>query len=123
MGLILNRPTTVTIGQATEGDPTFAKWADEPLYLGGDVNDNMLTALHPHGDIPGSTRVFEGVFVGGDMAYATRLIEQGQAKPGDFRFFVRAAGWGPGQLSGELKRGVWWGAASSASLVLKHCIQ
>eukprot|EP00959_Pyramimonas_sp_CCMP1952_P338155 7081570-Pyramimonas_sp.AAC.1 len=57
------------------------------------------------------------------MESAKALVEAGEAKPEEFKFFARYAGWGPGQLQSEVERDVWYVAASAKELVLKPVIK
>ena len=45
-------------------------------------------------------------------------VSQGLARPDEFKFFTRYAGWGPGQLENECAQGVWYPVAASHDVVL-----
>lgn len=47
------------------------------------------------------------------------LVQEGAAKPEDFRFFFKYAAWAPGQLEAEMESGCWCAVRSSLDLVLK----
>jgi len=73
-----------------------------------------------HG-IPGlrnATEVSDGIYYGGSE-HAMSLVQEGAAKPEDFRFFFKYAAWAPGQLENEMESGCWCSVRSSLDLVLK----
>lgn len=45
-GFILNRPTELTLGQLVAADTLLPEFADNPLYLGGDVGSDTMHFLH-----------------------------------------------------------------------------
>ena len=64
MGLIINRPTGITLNDVIPGLVT-----DEqiPLFLGGPVDCDMLFYLHTLGDIIHDSRpVMPGLYIGGE---------------------------------------------------------
>jgi len=69
-----------------------------------------------------SLEIRPGIFLGG-MESAMQLVNEGNSDPKEYKFFARYAGWGPGQLEAEVKRGTWYCAACAKELVLKPVIQ
>jgi hypothetical protein len=65
-----------------------------------------------------ATEVSDGIFYGGSE-HAMSLVQEGAAKPEDFRFFFKYAAWAPGQLEAEMESGCWCAVRSSLDLVLK----
>jgi putative AlgH/UPF0301 family transcriptional regulator len=51
---------------------------------------------------------------------AKRLVQVGAAQPTDFWVFMGYAGWGPGQLMGELDRKSWYMVATDSQTLLKE---
>ncbi len=106
MGVIVNRITGVTLGQA------LPDWAELDrrkhfLFLGGPVQLTGLTYLHSAGASGGPTLwSFDGVRGGVDAPALRRLLEQDMPVDG-LRVYLGYAGWGPGQLSSELERDDW----------------
>jgi putative transcriptional regulator len=98
-GLILNRPAEV------EGLPF-------PVYAGGPCQAPGLLMLHGHPDWvkpeveSPQSQILPGVFLG-DSSCVSRVSEAGEGEALRYRIFVGYAGWGPGQLEGELARGAW----------------
>ena len=93
-GLVLNRPTTDRVADVLT-DSLPAALADEPLYLGGPVQPQKLSCL-----VAGGTTghlVLPGLCLTHSLAGLTDRA----------RFYAGYAGWGPGQLDGELERQAW----------------
>ena len=115
LGVIINRPTPFSLDGGEQIPPAFRNRGS--VNFGGDVQGNAI--LHTAADLPGAKELIPGVFVGGSLDEAGRQVESGQQKLDDFRFFVGACGWGPGQLVSELARGgAWYCAACSPELLL-----
>jgi len=119
MGIILNRPTQYDMGQVTDQAGPFES---NPVYFGGDVGDGAVSLIHGRRDVTNSLEIRPGLYLGG-MDCAKQMVTDGQAKPEEFKFFARYAGWGPGQLESEAERDVWYVAASAKELVLKPVIK
>jgi len=112
-GLVLNRPTGLTLSQATDEAFDF----DADLFLGGPVQPDTLHYLHPYGDLDGALTVLDEVFWGGDFEALRRAIADGYADPERIRFFVGYSGWGPGQLDAEVDELSWIVRPGTAALV------
>lgn len=60
--------------------------------------------IHPH-DIDGARPLGDtGLFVGGFVS-ALDLVEEGGAKPGDFKFFFNHLAWPAGALAEQVRGG------------------
>ncbi|CAN0360550.1 unnamed protein product [Ascophyllum nodosum] len=111
------------LGDLLEGD-TLPLFRENPLYLGGDVGEGNVQIIHPFGPdrLANAMEIIPGVCIGGSVEEANRMVATGGAKKDDFRFFLHLCGWAPGQLESEIERGVWFPAATSANVIMKHCI-
>ncbi|GGS57664.1 MULTISPECIES: YqgE/AlgH family protein [Streptomyces] len=106
LGVVLNRPTPVGVGDI------LASWAaltGEPdvVFQGGPVSlDSALgVAVIPGDEGPLGWRRVHGAIGLIDLETPPELL--GPAL-GSLRIFAGYAGWGPGQLEGELTEGAWY---------------
>lgn len=121
-GLILNRPTEYNLGQLAGFEDLLPDFSSCPLYMGGDVGANALHVVHGVPGLEDTIEIIPGVYMGGIKAMKSSVLS-GQSNPSDYRWFVRYAGWGPGQLEHEVAMGVWYLASSSKDTILKPCIK
>jgi len=111
VGFIINKPLGLKLNEAIDDFPDF----DAELYFGGPVQTDTLHYLHRLGDvIEGSVEIAEGLYWGGNFEIIKLLIEKGEVKPSDFRFFLGYSGWGAKQLLQELEDKSWFVAKSEA---------
>ncbi len=104
VGLILNKPIHMKLNEVAKDFPNV----DYPIYLGGPVHPERLFYLHTIGEaIPGSIKVFNDVYWGGDITRLIELIELNQVDKSQVRFFIGYSGWNPGQLNNELSEKSW----------------
>ena len=100
-GLVLNRPSETTVGEAVDELDAFVD-EDDTLFIGGPVRQSALIVLaeFEHAE-QAAVVAFDDVGVLGDHdADAVPEIRRGRA-------FAGHAGWGPGQLDAELSHGDW----------------
>ena len=107
MGLVLNRPTAIEVRQALAGHFELPE-ADDPVYFGGPVEPHALFLLHDAAPQAGDeTPVLPGLFVGANADVFEKIVTTATSTGARYRVFSGCAGWGPGQLEGELSRGDW----------------
>ncbi|MGW1886731.1 YqgE/AlgH family protein [Streptomyces sp. NPDC001970] len=106
LGVVLNRPTPVGVGDILES------WADltgEPgvVFQGGPVSlDSALgLAVIPGDEGPLGWRRVYGAIGLVDLETPPELLASAL---GSLRIFAGYAGWGPGQLEEELTEGAWY---------------
>jgi putative transcriptional regulator len=103
MGVVLNRPSSVTVGEAV---PPLAEIADagELVRVGGPVQPQAIVVLGEFDDPGAAATIVVGSvgFLPGEVEDATSLGGLGRV-----RVFAGYAGWGPGQLEGELAEEAW----------------
>src|SRR5436305_12883268 len=103
LGLVLNRSSETTVGESV---PQLENLVDseELLYIGGPVQPSAVIVLAEFEDPSDAALVaFDDVGVLGTSSSPEELtvgVRSGRA-------FVGHAGWGPGQLDGEVERGDW----------------
>ncbi|WP_336322890.1 YqgE/AlgH family protein [Streptomyces lavendofoliae] len=106
LGVVLNRPTPVGVGDILEG---WAPLAGEPgvVFQGGPVSlDAALgLAVIPGDEGPLGWRRVYGAIGLVDLETPPELLA---AALGSLRIFAGYAGWGPGQLEDELAEGAWF---------------
>ncbi|MGH2922728.1 MAG: YqgE/AlgH family protein [Solirubrobacterales bacterium] len=99
-GLVLNRPSETTVGEAVE-PLAEAIGAEHVIHVGGPVQPNAVTAIGEHADPAEATKLVVGAvgMVDLDRVGALELTR--------VRVFAGYTGWGPGQLDSELDAGAW----------------
>jgi putative transcriptional regulator len=102
LGVVLNRPTEATISDISEQvfDERF-EW-DKPIHLGGPVPGPLL-AIHSVEDLA-DQQVFSGIFSTAEASKVQQIIRQ---KTEPCLVIANYAGWGPGQLEGEIEEDSW----------------
>lgn len=117
VGFVLNRPVEIAFDDLVVDFPEF----DAKIFEGGPVQGDNLFFLHRRGDLlPGSEKIMEGVFWGGDLEILKEMISLDMIGPEDIRFFLGYSGWSPGQLSEELEQKSWLVADSNSALVFNR---
>lgn len=108
LGLVLNRPSPLEV---TEPLPDWSLLAASPpvVFVGGPVSRSSVIALAvrvPSHPLPEETftPVLDGI---GVLDLTADAGELGSALE-SVRVFAGYAGWGPGQLSGEIDEGAWF---------------
>lgn len=110
-GLILNRPTTITVGDLMEQFLGHPLKHEAPIYCGGPVEGPLLV-LHDRAsdnDDSNSSELFSyceelGLYVASDQE---TIVDIWKKQDCQYRCFDGYSGWGPGQLEAELKAGGW----------------
>jgi putative transcriptional regulator len=103
MGVVLNRPSAVTVGEAVpQLEPALDE--HEPVYIGGPVQPGSIVLLAEFLDpAPAGLLVLGRIGFpapDADIEELTRATARG-------RVFAGYAGWGEGQLDAELEQGDW----------------
>jgi putative transcriptional regulator len=104
MGLVLNRPSEATVGDAVP-DLTWVTDPEDTVYVGGPVAPNGVIVLAEWTD-PGQAVVLvedDLGFVPGDADDPDALTTAIRRA----RVYAGHAGWGPGQLEDELAEEAW----------------
>jgi putative transcriptional regulator len=114
LGVVLNRPTPVGVGDVLEPWATLAG-APPVVFQGGPVSLDSALALAV---VPGEARsrdAEDGEPLGWRRVHGAIGLVDLEAPPellaaelGSLRIFAGYAGWGPGQLEDELVEGAWY---------------
>ena len=104
MGLVLNRPAASTVSEAVP-DLAWLTGDEEQVYVGGPVAETAVIVLAEF-DRPDMA----GALVEGDLGFIGTEADDPDVLEGAIRrarVFAGHAGWGPGQLEGELEEEAW----------------
>ena len=105
VGVIINRPTRRSLGSLfPEHEPS--KKVVDPVYYGGPFSRGALVALVRAESTPGAGSVLlkRNLY----LAFRANTIDNViETKPNEARYFVGYVGWRPGELKGEIDRGLW----------------
>lgn len=112
-GLVVNRPASV-------------KGLSFPLYTGGPCKSQGMLMLHGHAEWADSPEkekaIAPGIFLG-DSDCLRQATEAPPVESLRFRVFNGYAGWGPGQLEGELASGGWTIVPASGDVLFDTPVQ
>lgn len=108
LGLVLNRPTELEVGNVLPHP--VAAGRNEPLWVGGPVDTRSLWVVHMRADLgePGE-ELMDGVWFGAESSLIRRVLATNAPDPAGevFRLYAGYAGWGEGQLEKELAADAW----------------
>jgi putative transcriptional regulator len=111
LGVVLNRPTTISVGQVLE---QWTELTSEPsvVFRGGPVapNSALALALIPGQEEPAGWRALDGAPALArlgllDLDTPPRLLAPAITS---LRVYAGYAGWSPGQLETEIEEGAWY---------------
>jgi putative transcriptional regulator len=115
VGFVLNKPVSMKVHEIIADFPKI----DANVSLGGPVQTNTLHYIHTLGDIiPGSIRVLDQIFWGGEFDVIKRLLESGSLNSTNIRFFLGYSGWQAHQLEDEMADNAWVVAEISAQEII-----
>lgn len=118
VGVILNRPTKITLGQLFPEHAPSQKVPD-PVYVGGPNSASVLFAIVKSKTSPGgkSLPLMPGLFMAFEGDTVDKIIE---TDPAHARFLAGLVVWKPGELRGEISRGAWFVMRPDPSVVLRR---
>jgi putative transcriptional regulator len=111
LGVVLNRPSTMEVGEALPGWGTAVGPPPQVLFQGGPVGLDSALALATLAAVPvdaGAAPVgWRGVV--GDIGMIDLDVSAEDLRPAlrELRVYAGYAGWGAGQLDAELAGGAW----------------
>lgn len=120
LGLVINRPTDLTVGNLLERidlnlSLEIGPVQEAPVFFGGPVQTDRGFVLHaPVGDYSSSIRL-------GELALTTsrdvlQEVAQGRG-PAQILITLGYAGWGAGQLESEMAQNAWLNMAASNDIL------
>jgi len=106
MGLVVNRPTDLPLGDALKDVPE-ASGSGLTVYWGGPVQPEAILALvRAPSASPGAQTVLPDVTLTGDLADVRTALGARDTRA-RLRVYSGYAGWTAGQLATEVRAGVW----------------
>jgi putative transcriptional regulator len=120
MGLVINRPSAVTIRKALSISGPMNS-GDAPVFVGGPVEPNSLFILHNCTAMSGTDReTAPGIFLASSEHSFDAVVKPAESEiVPKFRLFSGYAGWGAGQLESEVARGDWLLLPADEALILE----
>jgi putative transcriptional regulator len=104
-GFVLNKPTILKLSDVIDEEYRI----DAPVFIGGPVEQDTLHYLHTLGDkLEGSVKVTNNVYWTGSFEKLKELIDKGEVKDTEIRFFLGYSGWTNEQLKEEIEQKAWF---------------
>jgi len=119
MGLVVNRPSSVSVSMALSGHFNLPD-SDDVVHVGGPVEPAALFIMHNSADLDeDNSPLIPGLFVGSSADVFENVVQQAFDGHHDikYRIFSGCAGWSPGQLEEEINRGDWYVSPANAELI------
>lgn len=116
VGLIVNKPTRMTVGKLFPQSPEFSS-RTEAAYFGGPVSVGVASLLFQSPTAPEhALRVFGNVYLTFDPNLITSTFRN--SKPNSrLRLFLGRSQWGPNQLQKEMHEGAWDKVEAQGNLI------
>jgi len=117
VGVILNRPTRRSLGSLFPEHEPSRKVLD-PVFYGGPFSRGALVALvrAEHAPGTGSVLLMKNLY----LAFRANTIDHViETTPNEARYFVGYVGWRPGELKGEIDRGLWTVTGAELDIVFR----
>ena len=106
LGLIINRPTDIELA-AVLPDLVSLEGRGDLVFVGGPVGRDHLVVLIRSAVAPAQSGLVVGdVYVTGSVDVLREFLDPAVVDA-EFHAYAGYAGWGPGQLDGEVSRGDW----------------
>ena len=115
-GIIVNRPTRITVSSAFP-DLKHLALLDDKVYFGGPVELSSVSFLFRADTAPeNAVAVLDGVYLSTDGELLYKLLRRVRPMEG-LRIYMGYSGWAPGQLEAEIARGSWKLAPAEAAAI------
>ncbi|HET7099766.1 MAG TPA: YqgE/AlgH family protein [Terriglobia bacterium] len=116
VGLIINKPTRLTVGKLFPDSPEL-KDRTEPAYFGGPVDIRTPSVIFRSSTAPeNAIRLYGSVYLTFDSDLIIKALQDPRSGSGT-RLFLGRAQWAPGQLQNEIRRGGWYRIQADGGLV------
>lgn len=116
-GFVLNNYIDQPINEVIDDFSDF----DTKISIGGPVETNLLFFIHTRPDvIDDSIEILPGLFMGGQFSQIKELVEAGELKNNEIKFFLGYSGWDKGQLDDEIASNSWFVANVSTDTLMNY---
>lgn len=116
VGLIINKPTRLTVGKLFPDTPEL-RGRTESAYFGGPVDIRTPSIVYQSSSAPkNAIRIYGNVYLTFDSDLITKAF-QGPQSGSRARMFLGRAQWAPDQLQNEIQRGSWYRIQADGNLV------
>jgi len=106
VGLMIHHRSDIPIQKALKGIAGADRRTDN-IFIGGPVElEGVMALLRSDSPPPDATPVTSKLYLAVTKQGLTGALMN--RKPSDVRVYLGYAGWGPGQLAAEVRRGGWW---------------
>lgn len=103
-GFVLNNFIDLDLRDVAKNFPDI----ETKIGIGGPVETDNIYFIHTRPDLLEDSRpVLPGIYIGGSYSKLLHLLETGEIKNTEVRFFLGYSGWSPDQLDQELKENAW----------------
>ncbi|WP_075591087.1 YqgE/AlgH family protein [Labilibacter marinus] len=104
VGFVLNKTSNVYPDEVIDDLLSFKG----ELFIGGPVSSDTLHFIHTLGNkIPGSIKITDTIYWGGDFEKLKELINEDKANFKQVKFFAGYSGWSGQQLEDEIDESSW----------------
>jgi len=116
VGLIVNKPTRITLGRVFSNDSTLKNQSDA-AYFGGPVDIQAPSALFLSSKpSPGAVQIVGDLYISYDSDFIKGMLQK-QGEVRDVHIFLGRSQWTPEQLRAEMQRGAWYSEREEHSLI------
>jgi putative transcriptional regulator len=116
VGLIINKPTHLTLGRLFPESPEM-KGRTDAAYFGGPVDVRTPSIVFRSSTTPdNAVRLYGIVYLTFDADLITKAFQERQTSS-RVRLFLGRAQWAPGQLQNEIRQGGWYRIQAEGDLV------
>jgi putative transcriptional regulator len=118
IGVIVNRPTDISLGKLFPDDPVL-KESNNSVYIGGPVYPRSLVFMFRSNEQPRWTlHMMDDVYLSLSLDLLQELLASPQPR-GHLKVYAGHSGWGQGQLQSEIKRGDWYVVPADAGVIFE----
>lgn len=116
-GLIINRPTEVSVSELLPSLEGAGRYP-EPMFFGGPVAAHgVIMLIRTDAPPDDAEHVFGDVYVSGSRTFLERVMIDGIHGGDAVRLYAGHAGWAAAQLDAEISRGDWTVVPASESMI------